>query len=130
VPQYGTAQGKRTLVPQTTMSVCSPVNESAVHEITAILDSGAAMTAVPSALIPKLGDSLEKDWREVTSPFGEKQLRPVYTVHLKIGSCEFKDRKVVVIERPYALVGRDILNSYKVVLDGPHLQWTHDSPDA
>jgi hypothetical protein len=51
-----------------------------------------------------------------------------YRVHLRMPSCGRAFENVEVIGRDmryaYALVGRDILNRYRIVLDGPHEKWS------
>ena len=114
--------------PQVMITVRSPVSEPGVPvQVQAILDSGAAMTMVPSSVILELGDNLEKGVRQCKGAIGPMQLVPMWTVHLTIGSCEFKDVKVLETDHGYALIGRDILNQYKVVMDGPAKEWTTTS---
>ena len=130
MPAYGTVQGVTTPAPQATVVALSPTNGRQTREIPAVLDSGSAMTCVPMADIRRLGRNLEYSYMLCQGPVGKPERRRVYIINLRIADCGtvFEDVEVVAIGRDYALIGRDILNSYKVVLDGSHLQWTHDSP--
>ena len=47
----------------------------------------------------------------------------VYTVDLKVGDAEFPDFEVIALSKNYGLIGRDILNAYRVILDGPKGSW-------
>jgi len=134
MPRYGSAQGSLPDVlpaPQTTIVVLSPVQGPDSDALPAVLDSGAYKTCLPKSSILKLGAGI--DWT-VSKPCrgfsGPAQPMPCCRVSLRFPSCGrvFKDIEVIArdSDRAYALIGRDILNQYRVVLDGPAEEWSHD----
>jgi hypothetical protein len=92
-----------------------------------LLDTGAQCTCLPAAEVEKIADVLDYDRIKCIGPVGPTQDVTAYTVHLRIGDlgADLEDVLVIATARPYALIGRDILNKYKLVLDGPRLVWTH-----
>jgi hypothetical protein len=128
MPKYGHIQKSPSKAPQTSMVVLSPVNNKLrTRRIPAVLDSGSARTCVPKKDLESLGEGLEYDFVTCACPIGAAEDRRKCVVHVRISPCrnDFKDVEVIEVDRNYALIGRDILNKYKLVLDGPRLVWTH-----
>ncbi len=82
------------------------------------VDSGAAMTVISSSLVDQ--------WR--LKPFsvvivrgynGQASTRPTYLVDLTIGNKKFTQLEVTLSLRTNVLLGRDVLNHLRIVLDGP-----------
>ena len=57
-----------------------------------------------------------------------------YVVDIRLARCEFLLWGVIATDSDYALIGRDILNGYKITLDGINETWEVDakcdSPDT
>ncbi|HMC66986.1 MAG TPA: hypothetical protein VKI65_18760 [Gemmataceae bacterium] len=85
------------------------------------LDSAADRTVIPTTLVVQLG-LVPLDELPVSAFGGRVQLLPTHRVQLNIRSLE-----PLVIEalshpdEPFVLVGRDVMNSQRIVLDGPQL---------
>lgn len=82
------------------------------------VDSGAAMTVIPSSLIDQ--------WK--LKPFsvvfvrgydGQTSTRLTYLIDLMIGNKKFAQLEVTLSLRTNVLLGRDVLNHLRIVLDGP-----------
>ena len=96
-------------------------------ECTAIFDTGAEYTSVPIAIIEAF--SLErKGEMEIDGAVGESATQGLYRInleflgfvagyHLVLGGTGAGSRDCV-------LIGRDILNRYHLLLEGPQLQFT------
>lgn len=94
----------------------------------AIIDSAADITAVPAHIVKALGlrkiaeieigGSTDRDFRK----------QSVHRVNLEFLGLVFAYHKIVSLEGAgigdHILIGRDILNRYRVVLDGPTREFT------
>lgn len=105
-----------------------PGNKFLTSRTIAIIDTGASITCVPISIIDDLGkDNL------ISKPTGvkgalnnrrSKSYRETYIVDIKLGNCYFEKMKVLVLPgMDYALIGRDILNNYKITFDAQNDSW-------
>jgi predicted aspartyl protease len=89
------------------------------EEVPAQLDPGADKTVVPSRLIDILQVSLA---RLVPTAGLGSQVHQLSAFYIEIA---IRGQKPVVAEvlasseEPYVLLGRDVLNSFRIILDGP-----------
>ena len=122
---YGSLQTQTRLSPQTTIQVHDPLNNSQHCEANAIVDTGAVMTCIPESEIKKLGINRSGAYRIrlVRDANGNIQERKTYFINISIANYEYKGIEVISISKKYALIGRDILNQHKVVLDAPIQRW-------
>lgn len=86
------------------------------------IDSGADMTAIPEDFVNALGllpagETSMKGYKE-----GE-QIHSTYYVDVSLNGYSFPYTKVVAIKRENVLLGRDILNQLKLILDGKNLNF-------
>jgi predicted aspartyl protease len=122
---YGNLQTPISLSPQTSIIIHNPLNTFCC-DVKAIVDTGAAMTCIPESEIRNLersGRSLIYDTIRVIDANGNIQERTRYLLNITIASIEYPRFKVIAISKNYALIGRDILNNYKVVLNAPQQRW-------
>lgn len=87
------------------------------------IDTGASITAVPKNLVDALdlwrvGDMPVKSFDGSVRRYGR------YMVDIKIGDILRKDTIVIATRRDNVLVGRDLINSWRMILDGPSLTGT------
>ena len=91
-------------------------------DVPALVDTGADQTVLPDKVVEALG--LMPFDVVTVSGFSEEPLdRPVYSVRLIVR--DFPPLHLPVLggwSDPYAILGRDVLNLYRVVLDGPNLR--------
>lgn len=89
-------------------------------DIPALVDTGADQSVLPDKVIEALG--LVPFEVTTVSGIGEVPLeRPVYSVRLIVR--DFPPLHAAVLGgwgEPYAILGRDVLNFYRVVFDGPN----------
>lgn len=90
--------------------------------VAALMDSGASGTTIPETLVSKL--QLRKIGEINARGYnGQPELRGMYSADIAFLGFTFNKHPVMAVPRPYALIGRDILNRYKTTLDGPLLQF-------
>jgi hypothetical protein len=88
------------------------------------LDSGADRTVIPTE-VTQMMTLAETGLMRVAGLGGEPQPMPVYLVQLAVRGL--RQAHVEVISVPgeaYVLLGRDVLNRHRVLLDGPSLSVT------
>lgn len=82
------------------------------------IDSGADLTCIPRRLVPASED-LPYGRSLVAGYSGEIVVRRTYFVSIRMNGYGFEDLEVLPIDDDVGLVGRDILNSLEVTLNGP-----------
>ena len=108
------------------MTVRSP-NAAATRLVQALLDTGADQTVIPEDTARELG-LVRLDEVNVFGVSPDPVLARVYWVSARL--VELSDLDIEVLSWPYqyALVGRDLLNRLRLILDGPQLQLTLEEP--
>ena len=90
-----------------------------------LIDTGADITLIPRILLPTLGvtDASLKTADYVLVGFDGTRT-PAYLVSLEI---EFLDQKMPgdysLTDDTVGVLGRDVLNRFRLVFDGPRLTW-------
>jgi predicted aspartyl protease len=100
--------------------VSNPDGSASASDLPAKVDTGADQTVIPSALAGQL--ALKEVGRLVLAGLGGHRTElPLYEIRLVI-----RELAPIVIEvaasdgEPHIILGRDVLNRYKIVLDGPN----------
>ena len=120
---YGSLQTTNPLTPQASIQLHNPSNNSQNCEANAIVDTGAVMTCIPEAEIKKLGRALRYSTIQMRDANGNVQVRKTYWISIRIAEHEYEELEVIAITKKYALIGRDILNQHKLVLNAPKKKW-------
>lgn len=111
--------------PVALIEVSNPSNSTIrVKDIKAIVETGAGITSIPESVIERLG-ALNYTVIRVRSPLDGKNIisKKLYKVTIKFGE-ESHEIQVLSISRNYALIGRDILNQHRIILDAPNEVWS------
>lgn len=91
-----------------------------------LIDSGADVTLVPLAAITTIGLAADRGQGYELSGFdGQESLAFPVVAELTIAGRSFRGQ-YLVIERPWGIIGRNLLNLLRITLDGPRLEWTAD----
>ena len=91
--------------------------------VSALVDSGASGTLIPQSVATTL--SLPKIGERRVRLFWPPRLKAIYRVDVDFWGLILQDHAVAPSEdRPYALIGRDVLNRYRTLLDGPALEFS------
>jgi predicted aspartyl protease len=99
-------------------------SENRVKNVKAILDTGAGITSIPESIIEKLG-ALNYTVIRIRSPLDRNNIlsRKLCRVIIEFDGQE-NEVEVLDIQKDYAIIGRDILNKYKIILDAPNEVWS------
>jgi predicted aspartyl protease len=92
-----------------------------VENLPMLIDSGADRTVIPGSLVDQL-DLVPLEELRVAGLGGRVFSAPAYKVELTIRTL--LPEKVLLIahdEEPYVLLGRDVVNRHRLLLDGPGL---------
>lgn len=102
------------------VTVQNPVNDQASIEMPALIDSGADRTVIPGKLV---GDLRLTPLRTVVMGAlgGDQHKLTAYSVVVQMRHAEPMEIEVVAHDaESYVLLGRDVLNQLRIVLDGPN----------
>jgi predicted aspartyl protease len=99
-------------------------SKNKLKNVKAILETGAGVTSIPESIIKELG-SLLYTTINVRSPLDRNETiaMRLYVVRIKFDG-KLHEVEVLTIPRNYAIIGRDILNQYKITLNGPEETWS------
>jgi hypothetical protein len=103
------------------LTITNPLTDAVLNDVPAQLDTAADRIVIPEAFVQSL--NLHAVGAMKITNFGGGILTlSVYPVLLRIH--EFPEISLKVIahtDESWVLLGRDVLNSFRVTLDGPHL---------
>ena len=87
-------------------------------EVVALCDTGADITVVPADVIATLGLA-EVDEIQVEPYEGEPVTKSVYAAVVQLPGLGSQIARVIPVDSQEAILGRDLLNSLRLELDGP-----------
>jgi predicted aspartyl protease len=103
------------------VTVRGPLGGPAVSNLPAQLDTAADLTVLPWRIVAELG-LLEHDRIEALGFGGHVTRLPTYLIQLQIHEFEPATIEVLVSRgEPHVLLGRDVLDGHRLILDGPGL---------
>lgn len=92
-----------------------------VADVPALLDCAADRSVIPADLIESLG-LVQLDEVPIMGFGGHIVLAPTFLADLEIRQLPRITAEVIAnSDEPYVILGRDVLNSFRVLLDGPNL---------
>jgi Aspartyl protease len=120
---YGNTQKSRLPAPEIKLQAHLPTAPERRHDVICIVDTGASGTCLPNHILRSL-NPLDYTKKVVEWGSGERTEVLMSAVNLVVGSMVFADLFVAGIEKPYGLIGRDLLNKYLLACDGLNLVWS------
>src|SRR5438034_4596789 len=104
------------------LTVGHPVTGATSGPLRGKLDTGAGLSVIPQRVVAELALSPHgRIWAR--SYDGAYSRRPVYFARFVIEGRELAAVQCLAIERETALVGRNVLNRFVIILDGPKLRF-------
>ena len=115
--------------PVALVSIRDPVSGNIVSDVPMLIDSGSDLTLIPEGSINELNLDLEQNESyELTGFDGHRSVAKSAQLDLVFLGRTFKGR-FVVIKEDSGILGRNVLNHFALILDGPHQSWEQkDSP--
>ena len=95
------------------------------QDVPMLMDTGADASIVPMSVVTSLKNPLIADRQLEVQSFDDTLSRMSLTV-LEIEFCSRKIKgEFLVLDQPYGILGRNTLNKFKLLLDGPNKTWEH-----
>jgi len=91
------------------------------------LDTGAAITAIPTDLVERLKLMPEDEW-PCRGYDGKRMIRKLYFVNVELNGNKFELIEAIGAPRDNVLIGRNVLNQLDVHLDGKNLAFDVRDP--
>ena len=109
--------------PVAVVSIRDPSSGNIVSAVRMLIDSGSDLTLIPERLINELNLELDQSTsHELTGFDGHMSVARSVQLDLVFLGRTFKGR-FVVIDSESGILGRNVLNHFALVLDGPGLNW-------
>lgn len=103
-------------------SLSNPNTGKTATDVPMLLDSGADVTVLPASVVAQLG-ATPVSMVETRVFDGTTFMSPVVHVDLRLGKSRFPGR-YITSDADVGFIGRDILNSVILELNGPALFWS------
>jgi predicted aspartyl protease len=88
-----------------------------VH-LSALIDTGADMTAVPDTAVKRLR-LYAVGQMEIEDIYARVEKVDIYTIRLAVAGLPVQEMEVVPTQQPFVILGRDWLEHYYLLLNGP-----------
>jgi hypothetical protein len=97
--------------------------ELSISNVPALVDTGADVTLLPRWAVEQLGLNPEVEGSVTLAWFdGSVRAAETYTVAVSFQGGRFQG-KYAVIDQPHGILGRNILNHFRLLFDGPAKTW-------
>ena len=121
MPGYDTARF-RPPAPVARVTLRDPESGTTTSNVPMLVDTGADLTLIPLASIYGLGVLMEPDGYVLKSFDGTMSVAQAARIELDLFGRTFKGR-FLTVDQEWGLLGRDVLNNFVLVFDGPRLAW-------
>lgn len=116
------AEGFEPPAPVAYAVIRNPARESSL-DVLLLIDTGSDVSAVPRSVVTALGAVVRPSALRVRTYDGEEMLCDVTDLRLELLRYRFAG-EFVVSDSDYGLLGRNILNSLVLTLNGPRREWS------
>lgn len=109
------------------VSVQNPNDPERQRSLDGIIDTGADLTLIPTALVEQIG--VRSHTRMFVSGLDGLHLEhPVFIVNLEFAEAKLERRSVCAWNGAFAILGRDVLDEFTFVYDGKTRQFEIRDP--
>jgi len=128
VPPYDAIQFEPP-APLARVTLRNPDTGALSLDVPMLLDSGADVTLIPRVTLDRLETTSIQDRRyELLGFDGSTSFAPVVQLELIFCRRTFRGQ-FLLIDQAWGILGRNVLNSVPIVLDGPNLTWDEEHPE-
>jgi len=113
-------EGEEPPAPFLAVTIHHPESPHQPIQVQAKIDTGADISAIPVSIIGELGLPVTSKLL-VEGYDGTASTVSTYGAILQMDQARFRSQEFIAIGEPHALLGRDILNYYYLLLNGPEL---------
>ncbi|MEX2705234.1 MAG: aspartyl protease family protein [Candidatus Freyarchaeota archaeon] len=112
---------KEPPIPKIELTIANPGTKESVKCV-GPLDTGADFTVLPRKLVSDLGLKPAREI-EVIDIYGRMSYEWTYYVNIYFNTFSFEFVEVLAIPQDEVIIGRDILNNVKLILNGKKLRF-------
>jgi predicted aspartyl protease len=95
-----------------------------VFDVPMLIDTGADVTLLPRTYVEQLGVTPDEDiLYEVQGFDGQSKMADMVQLEMVFLGQKFKGQ-FLLIDQPMGIIGRNILNNLRILLDGPRGKWS------
>ena len=110
-------------LPRSRVSLRNPESGATRNDVPMLLDTGDDVTLLPRAAVDELTVEASSENRyELVGFEGQSSLASVVTLEMIFMGLTFRGQ-FLLIEQEWGIIGRTVLNSVALILDGPRLTW-------
>ena len=114
--------------PLAQVTLRNPDNGTLNPDVPMLLDSGADVTLIPQMALSPLNIISDQDKRyELIGFDGNRSFAPAIQLELIFCRRTFRGQ-FLLINQEWGILGRNVLNSVPLLLDGPNLIWDEEGP--
>lgn len=126
--RYRYNQQLNPAAPFVNVTLRCPTTDTKAPDLPAQLDTGADLTVVPGTVVQSLG--LVEDGRSLVQGFaGEERELPIYLLEIQVHDFQPVFTRVALGQNErFIILGRDVLNAHRILLDGPQLALEIERP--
>lgn len=127
MPAYD-GQSFQPPAPVTLITLCDPQSGKTVADVQLLIDSGADVTLLPKVSIDKLGIQIDQKLQYELAAFdGQRSFAAAVDLDLTFAATVIRGRYLVT-DDSVGVLGRDVLNFFVLLLNGPAGEWSSTRP--
>jgi hypothetical protein len=96
---------------------------STINDVMLLIDTGADTSLLPRAVVERLGVTIPPGQYELVGFDGSRSMADAVEVDVLFLSKAFRGRYLLT-DSEHGILGRDVLNSLRLVFDGPSEEWS------